>query len=246
MPKTRASAKACVRVSPIGGLSASAAKKLLSTSTKPFSRSLHVDIMQCYRSCEGPNGSSFRVHDQGGEETCTSHAATAVHELLTGRRYVVEDLLTGAEADCGSTMDEMTRVMRKTGQRAWLLQAGIEVPSLDRYSLTFRKSEPDLNIVKKSLSAGKPVVAGVTHFLQTVGEESQLTLGNSSNPVEGKHSIVITGFTDLPDGEGGGVLHVLNSHGVKWGGKGAGTISYGFFLAYAIEIHLPVLGKRPI
>jgi len=37
--------------------------------------------------------SSFRIHDQKSEDTCVAHSFTAAHEIFTGKRFRVEDLI---------------------------------------------------------------------------------------------------------------------------------------------------------
>ena len=95
--------------------------------------------------------------------------------------------------------------------------------------------------MKKALIKGAPVVLGTNNFIFEDSDEHNLTLSNSDHACAGKHSVVIVGFADDDDYEGGGLFRVLNSHGRAWGDKGFGTVSYGHFLSNCIEVHVPVV-----
>jgi hypothetical protein len=169
-------------------------------------------------------------------------------------RLVTADLATqNLEDGDGVTLTEVKRVLRSRGQRALLARAddhdGIDtgqqntadVPSTARFRLGFRKVDNDVQLVRRALQRGLPVVIGTSHFVQDVDTQPHnLTLANTARPVDGTHSIVVTGFAHDDSCEGGGVLQIVNSHGEAWGERGFGTISIGFYLAYAIDTHVPV------
>ena len=176
---------------------------------------------------------TFKVHDQGSEDTCTLHAVTAVHEIITGVRLVTNDLNTGKLLERGgSTVAELSRILRRKGQR--------EQGSAKHRRLNFKRIADDISAVKKAVSKGSPVVLGTNNFIFEDSDEHNLTLSNSDHACAGKHSVVIVGFCDADDYEGGGLFRVLNSHGTAWGDKGFGTVSYGHFLSNCIEVHIPV------
>jgi len=176
---------------------------------------------------------SFKVHDQGNEDTCTLHAVTAVHEIITGSRLVTNDLNTGKLVERGgSTVAELSRILRSKGQR--------EQGGKASHRISFKRLADDISAVKKALIKGVPVVLGTNNFIFEDSNEYNLTLSNSDHACAGKHSVVIVGFCDADDYEGGGLFRVLNSHGRSWGDNGFGTVSYGHFLANNIEVHVPV------
>mmetsp|Transcript_22918 Transcript_22918/g.36903 ORF Transcript_22918/g.36903 Transcript_22918/m.36903 type:complete len:250 (+) Transcript_22918:89-838(+) len=184
----------------------------------------------------------FKAHNQGSEPTCTAHAVTAVHEILIGKRLHFRDIVTGREVDeDGTTVTKLSRILHTKGQRE-KSKSGKVLPTW--HKLRFKSVDIGISTVKKALKRGLPIVAGVLNFTTNGVAVANLTLKNSKNADSGKHSIVITGYDERGNSEGGGLLKVLNSHGNSWGNDGFGTMSYGFFLANAIEIHVPAVAKK--
>uniref|UniRef100_A0A7S2TM79 Peptidase C39-like domain-containing protein n=1 Tax=Lotharella oceanica TaxID=641309 RepID=A0A7S2TM79_9EUKA len=204
---------------------------MTSTAKKKPRRPTEHNVVQALKRFE------FKAHDQGNQSTCTAHAVTAALEILLGKKLRTEDLVTGFEDDEeGTTVSRLSRILHTKGQRE-------EKDKDIVHKLRFKKIDNDVSAVKRALTRNLPVIAGVTNFIQRKTSPSELTLKNSGDPEPGKHSIVIMGFCEGGESEGGGVLHVLNSHGDSWGKGGFGTMSYGFFLAYTIELHVPVVPK---
>eukprot|EP00467_Chlorarachnion_reptans_P010126 CAMPEP_0114505656 /NCGR_PEP_ID=MMETSP0109-20121206/10975_1 /TAXON_ID=29199 /ORGANISM="Chlorarachnion reptans, Strain CCCM449" /LENGTH=230 /DNA_ID=CAMNT_0001684121 /DNA_START=244 /DNA_END=936 /DNA_ORIENTATION=+ len=181
---------------------------------------------------------NFEAHDQGGKPTCTAHAVTVAHEILIGKKLETKDLVTGKEEDEeGTTVSKLSRILVVDGQRELNRKGGKGLC----HRLRFKKIDNEILIVKKTLKRGLPVIVGVVNFRSDV---TDLTLRNSTNAEPGKHSIVITGYSEDGESEGGGYFTFLNSHGSRYGRNGFGTISYGFYLAYAIETNCPVKFRK--
>jgi hypothetical protein len=185
------------------------------------------------------NCPKFKVLDQKDMDTCTAHAVTATHEIYTGRNYVVNDLvMDGSEQGEGNTVNQIHNIISSQGQRAWLKDR--KTLTTGYFRLDFRKVDRDIFNLKRLLDASKPIVAGMTKVIRVEDDQYNLALSNSEHVTCcGKHSIVVVGYLDDDNCEGGGVVKILNSHGDSWGNNGYGTMSYGFFQAETVEIHAP-------
>jgi len=192
--------------------------------------------------------SNFVVHDQKDDSTCTAHALTAAHEILINRRLSVDDiypdyLLTSD----GAKPSECVQLLWKQGQRVFKTtkrkqQLDTKEDADIYYKMKFIPIERDLVWIKRKLVLGFPVVIGVSGFSET---HSDITLTNRNmdrSQADRKHCIVIVGYDDNDDDEGGGRFKILNSHGLQWGNGGFGTASYGYMINSFIDGFAPVNG----
>jgi len=175
--------------------------------------------------------SNFLVHDQGSLETCTIHAITAAHELLTNRLYIAEDLFPDfINEDDGAKPSESLAILSKVGQR---LLRDRDDPNAERYLMKYSCVERDMGALKKKLNNNLPIIVGVRDFNDTKGYVKLISAG-ATDRVE-KHCIVLIGYNDDEKAEGGGYFLILNSHGTSWGQNGFGKASYGYIMNCFID-----------
>jgi len=207
---------------------------------------------------------TITVHDQEDASTCTAHAITACHEILIGQRLRTRDIYPSfLDDEDGAKPSECISILARTGQRAYAgtgkKRSRTEEESLssERYILKCLPIERDIPSIKAKLCAGLPVVLGM-HWHDSKNSKGNIVLADSSKrktgdtkrrslrnqkaQVEdsGKHCLLLIGYLDEEDAEGGGWFMCLNSHGNNWGTNGMGRMSYGAFMSYFIDGFAPI------
>eukprot|EP00300_Choanocystis_sp_HF-7_P002157 c11680_g1_i1.p1 GENE.c11680_g1_i1~~c11680_g1_i1.p1 ORF type:complete len:215 (+),score=37.29 c11680_g1_i1:27-671(+) len=193
--------------------------------------------------CEVSGLRNAPIRDQGEVNTCSAHAFTALHEIVTGRRYRVDDLVVHYMEEIGSLMGEMSRNLRDIGQREDS-NSESTTPSgrprrqcRDRFRLECVQVIPRIQNLKAVLRKDLPACLEIRNFCA----EDGWVVANG-DPDEGPefHAVCIIGYDDTISisrqvvfGEGSGELvgafKFLNSFGPEWGDGGFGYLSYALF-----------------
>ena len=91
--------------------------------------------------------------------------------------------------------------------------------------------DAELRAIKQAVAAGHPVACGLRWPNDLQGHVLS-EVPNSRDVFDG-HSIVLAGYTDNPQQNGGGSFLFRNSNGTNWGEEGYGRMSYAYARAYA-------------
>lgn len=169
-------------------------------------------------------------------ETCSAHAFTALHEIATGRYYMVDDLVVHYMESLGSLMGEMSRNLARHGQRADGEPASQTASSRprrgcrDRHQLETAEYRVSAKKAMQLLADSQPIAIQIRNF-DTSSSAVRTTDIEMQDVHDGPvfHAVCVIGYILSGDVEGGGDFIFLNSFGEDWGEGGFGRISFAAF-----------------
>jgi hypothetical protein len=101
---------------------------------------------------------------------------------------------------------------------------------IKRWNLTNPLTDQQLHEIREALANQHPVACGMRWPKHEKGHQLLKVL--PANEVEDGHSILVTGYVEDPQQNGGGKFLFRNSWGPGWGDHGYGEMSYAYARAY--------------
>ena len=167
----------------------------------------------------------WAANEATGLEGDQAMFSEAVHGLNRLGVCAEELMPYGQAADAGRAPSKQALADAKDRSERW------RVVWIKRWDLLRPLGEEDVAAIKRALACGHPVACGL-RWPKVLNTAALLEVPPPGEVFDG-HSIVLTGYEDAPEGDGGGIFRFRNSSGPQWGQGGYGTMSYAYARAYA-------------